>query len=115
MQGVIGRELINARARPAGKEVAPADDWLHRGGSLGQGGASLSRATAPDVDRCDERSWIAAAGGYLAFATKVGFTPPSTPLTPAALGMPRLINSAISMSSRRCFSRTAAAMSSGTP
>jgi general stress protein CsbA len=37
-KGLLRRELINARARPAGKEVAPppmADDWLDRGGSEG--------------------------------------------------------------------------------
>jgi hypothetical protein len=37
-KGLLRRELINARAPPAGKEVAlppMTDDWLHRGGSEG--------------------------------------------------------------------------------
>jgi hypothetical protein len=52
---------------------------------------------------------------YLAFARKVGFVPPSRPVVTGALGMPLLISSAVSVSSRRCFSRTEVAMSSGAP
>jgi hypothetical protein len=51
---------------------------------------------------------------YFAAARKAGFIPPSTPFVIGTVGMPRSIRPAISTSSRRCFSRTAAAMSSGT-
>jgi transposase len=51
---------------------------------------------------------------YFAAARKAGFIPPSTLVVIGTVGMPRSIRPAISTSSRRCFSRTAAAMSSGT-
>ena len=47
-------------------------------------------------------------------ARKVGFMPPSTPILTGAAGVPRLINSAVWTSSRRCLSLTALATSSGT-
>jgi hypothetical protein len=47
-------------------------------------------------------------------ARNVGFMPPSTPILTGAAGVPRLIHSAVWTSSRRCFSRTAEAISSGT-
>ena len=47
-------------------------------------------------------------------ARKVGFMPPSTPILTGAAGVPRLINSAVWVSSRRCLSLTAATRSSGT-
>ena len=46
--------------------------------------------------------------------TKGGFTLPPAPIGAGTLGMPRLIRSAVSMSSRRCLSLTAATMSSDT-
>ena len=47
-------------------------------------------------------------------ARKVGFMPPSVPVLTGAGGAPRLISSAVCISSRRCLSRTAATRSAGT-
>jgi hypothetical protein len=58
---------------------------------------------------------LAGAGEFdFTAARNVGFMPPSAPIVTGIGGMLRLISSVVSTSSRRCFSRTAAAMSSGT-
>ena len=51
-------------------------------------------------------------GSYCTAARKLGFVPPSPPVVTETVGVPRLISTAVSMSSRRCFSRAAIAMSS---
>jgi hypothetical protein len=45
---------------------------------------------------------------------KVAFMPPLPPVVTGTVGVPRLISSTVSVSSRRCFSRTASATSSRT-
>jgi hypothetical protein len=69
---------------------------------IGGDGSEAVRITAPGV-RC-----------YCAAARKLGFVPPSPPVVTGTVGVPRLISSAVSMSSRCCFSRAATAMSSRT-
>src|SRR5262249_41160513 len=60
--------------------------------------------------------WIVAPGPpwVLTAVRNVAFMPPSTPILTGTVGVPRLISSAVLISSRRCFSLTASAMSSGT-
>ena len=54
--------------------------------------------------------WPASIDPSTYLRRKVEFIPPSTPVVTGTVGMPRLISSAVSMSSRRCFSLTGLAM-----
>jgi hypothetical protein len=103
------RTLIRSRAaRHSRRASARADDPL-----TGQCDRAMSPALPRNMRRVRRRAKEPPAY-YFAAARNAGLTPPSTPVVIGAVGTPRLMRSAISTSSRRCFSRIAAAISSGT-